>query len=374
MFNIIFLQIDVAKEKLPRENLQDVINACIQVLREVQRGMYDTIVNGWKDMPVEALVAAVNDNQRLQDKCDEFAIEVETMVPNEDYRVMLTSGLEEVSSEFINLAVTASNFLARVVLEDVKESVFDVLFTPTWEKENISRGAIIIKTLEDYIEDLIKWLPKYFFTKFLREVIQLIATLYTEAITSQKRQKGDGFEKFQIPNLKVAQKLMTDKEELIIFFDNYKELLQQVQIDTRNELSCLNHLIHLLSAAHASGVTEQANAIFKRWDGLNKADTGLLIVHAALCSGSTQSKEEKIQNKRYTVELYENFKRSKLIRTRNKKSTSSHVHTSPGQSGVGGNRTEFSTADAMINAYTEAESTKKQKRRLSLNNLFRGDK
>jgi len=73
MFNIIHLQLAVAQEKLPKEHLQDVVNACIQVLREVQRDMYDAILKGWKDMPPENLAASVNDNKRLNDKCDEFA-------------------------------------------------------------------------------------------------------------------------------------------------------------------------------------------------------------------------------------------------------------------------------------------------------------
>jgi hypothetical protein len=73
MFNIIHLQLAVAQEKLPKEHLQDVVNACIQVLREVQRDMYDGILKGWKDMPPENLAASVNDNKRLNDKCDEFA-------------------------------------------------------------------------------------------------------------------------------------------------------------------------------------------------------------------------------------------------------------------------------------------------------------
>jgi hypothetical protein len=35
MFGVIHMQLSVAKEKLPREHLKDVANACLQVLREV---------------------------------------------------------------------------------------------------------------------------------------------------------------------------------------------------------------------------------------------------------------------------------------------------------------------------------------------------
>ena len=68
MFNIVHMQIEVAEKKLPRARLKDTANACIQVLREVQRDWTDVLTNDWKDMGPEEIAASVNDNQRMQEK------------------------------------------------------------------------------------------------------------------------------------------------------------------------------------------------------------------------------------------------------------------------------------------------------------------
>ena len=81
MFNIIHVQVEVAKEKLPLERLKDVVNACLQVLRDVQRQNYDSLSNTWRRMDAEMLCCVVNDNQRMQEKCEEFGDKMIKHVP-----------------------------------------------------------------------------------------------------------------------------------------------------------------------------------------------------------------------------------------------------------------------------------------------------
>ena len=66
----VHVQIAVATDKLPREHLKDVVNACLQVLREVQRQSYDDLSDHFRVYDVDMLCAFVNDNQRLQENCD----------------------------------------------------------------------------------------------------------------------------------------------------------------------------------------------------------------------------------------------------------------------------------------------------------------
>ena len=102
------------------------------------------------------------------------------------------------SSEFIQLALTAVNFLARSIVEDLQESVFDILFTVKWEKGNILSGLTTAKTLEDYFNDVMVWLPTYFFAKFTAEILPLVATAYVRAIKKREERgsKGKGLTTF----------------------------------------------------------------------------------------------------------------------------------------------------------------------------------
>jgi hypothetical protein len=113
MFNVIHVQVQVAKEKLPSEHLKDVVNACLQVLRDVQREGYDNLSANWKTLDPETLCALINDNQRMQEKCEEFADKVIQLIPQDDHREMLSAMLDEVSNEYISLAMNAIGFLAR---------------------------------------------------------------------------------------------------------------------------------------------------------------------------------------------------------------------------------------------------------------------
>jgi hypothetical protein len=115
MFNVIHVQVEVAREKLPAEHLKDVINACLQVLREVQRQGHDILNENWKEMEMETLCALINDNQRMQEKCEEFADKVVQSIPQEDQREFLTIMLEEVSNEYVTMAMSGITYLARYV-------------------------------------------------------------------------------------------------------------------------------------------------------------------------------------------------------------------------------------------------------------------
>lgn len=64
-------------------------------------------------MDPEAMCATINDNQRMQEKCDEFGEHLIRFVEDEEEKEMLRAVLEEVSNEYITLAVNTINFLAR---------------------------------------------------------------------------------------------------------------------------------------------------------------------------------------------------------------------------------------------------------------------
>jgi hypothetical protein len=59
------------------------------------------------------MCATVNDNQRMQEKCDEFGQYLFRLVEEGPEKEILTAILEEVSNEYIALAVKAVSFLAK---------------------------------------------------------------------------------------------------------------------------------------------------------------------------------------------------------------------------------------------------------------------
>ena len=89
------------------------------------------------------------------------------LVVVDDDRNLLLEMLDDVSSEYITLAVRVVNFLARSIMRDLDEPVFSRLFTPEWES-GTAIAAAIPATIMDYSRDIEVWLPQYFFSKFLK--------------------------------------------------------------------------------------------------------------------------------------------------------------------------------------------------------------
>ena len=90
------------------------------------------------------MCATINDNQRMQEKCDEYgeklisfySLDTEDANAEKEDKDLLFAVIEEVSSEYIALAVKAVKFLARCILEDLDEPYFLKLFSNTDKVDN----------------------------------------------------------------------------------------------------------------------------------------------------------------------------------------------------------------------------------------------
>jgi len=181
MFRCLHLQIEVAKEKLPREKLKDVIMACLQVLRQIQRDTYDALSQGYQLLSPQLMCACINDNQRMQETCDEVFGEIIEMVPQEDERDMLGSVLEDVSNEYVQIAVRAAGLLARSLLQCDLAEPFDALFSQDWENGDPVCEAIS-STLYECFRDLEEWLPEFFFSRVAYNSLTYAVDFYISAL------------------------------------------------------------------------------------------------------------------------------------------------------------------------------------------------
>lgn len=293
MFNVIYQQLAVAKEKLPRDHLKDVVSCCIQVLREVQIQSFESFSNSLEHENVETICAIVNDNQRMQEKCDEFRDNWIPLVIQTDHREVLGTMLEDLSAEYLSLAIYAIDFLARSALGDLQDPVFSKLYTPEWE-----RGGrlipILTATLYDYFQDISKWLEEYYYAKFTRNVFDLTVSSYL--MTLRKLSNGA----FHFSNELVAAAIvLKDMQSLDEFFGEYADLLKQGGLKSTDEanptgsavadeLRHLRHMAKIISATHISGATAEIKSLFTSYGG-----DGLKLVTCIILSNPAMSKNEK---------------------------------------------------------------------------------
>eukprot|EP01034_Spumella_vulgaris_P029420 gene29420-36474_t len=313
MFNIIHAQVEVAREKLPLEYTKEVAIACLQVLQSVQRQSYDSLSTQWRKMDPEAMCATINDNQRMQEKCDEFGEYLFRLVEEGPEKEILSAILEEVSNEYIALAVKAVSFLAKCILEDLDEEFFSRLYTPDWEAGK-DLSSTLTATLDDYFKEFSTWLSDYFYSKFVKETLVTIINNYIMAL----RRRINGSFTFSSEIL-AANRIINDKTTIEAFFELYSDTLRKgglkggkrgaatkaaaatssMTLTTfsllTDEMEPLINLARVVSSRNPSSKDNEGNrdakALFERW-GVD----GLRVVQAAIVANPSVSKQEKAVN------------------------------------------------------------------------------
>lgn len=113
MFNIIHVQLDVARDKLPVIYITQVATACLEVLEDVQQESYDYFSSQWLDLGPETMSAIINDNGRMCLKTDEFKNHFIRFVEDGDELEGLITKVEKVADEYQQLARKAVKMLAK---------------------------------------------------------------------------------------------------------------------------------------------------------------------------------------------------------------------------------------------------------------------
>jgi Exocyst complex component Sec6 len=306
MFNIIHVQVDVAKEKIPPKYLKDVVNSCLNVLREVQRQSYDQLSVKWRELDPETLCSIINDNQRMQEKCEEFADRVVALVPQTDHREMLANMLQDVSSEYVSIAVSAIAYLSRSVLEDLEEPVYSQLFVLDWENGfGTTLSSIMVATLQDYFQDVQVWLPDYFYSKFVKETFHRAVAAYVMSL--RRRACVGGTFHFNSEVL-AARKIIVDMEVMQEFFEGYADVLRRggLKPKTPNSSAVLEvfepitNLAKIVNCSHISTVKPAVLALYE----LYGAD-GLKLVHAAFSSNPNIPKGNRTESIDTATKMFE---------------------------------------------------------------------
>jgi len=356
MFNVIHMQVAVAREKLTREHLKDVVNACLQVLRDVQRQSYDSLATQWRTMDVETMCATINDTHRMQEKCKEFDEQVVQGISEEEDRTMLVHMLEDVAEEYVNLAIRAVGFLARLILQDLEEVVFHKLFTPEWEQgEGNSICGTLSATIQDYFRDIEEWLPEFFYCRLTVETLK--STVYQYCMSLRRIAVGA----FQFNNeLTAARHVMADMDTLRQCFIVYAECLARGGLETAEsspevaldeQLEPLSQLARVVSATHISGAADDVKALCCRW-----GRDALKLVNCAISCNPSLDRAERQECIESSAKMYEQLEETGALRQANKSGDDYIL----GEEGVKGDKTLMAlkkTVSGVVGASSSRDST-----------------
>lgn len=109
------------------------------------------------------------------------------------------------------------------VIGDMDEEVFSMLFSDDWQKgPSIPHIDSLTVSIDDYLTDIEKWLPPYYYTKFMRELFLLTVFSYCMAI----RRHADGSFCWTTEHNCVAR-VADDHDRLVEYFSQHEETLQR---------------------------------------------------------------------------------------------------------------------------------------------------
>jgi hypothetical protein len=233
-------------------------------------------------MEVELICALINDNQRMQEKCDEFGRDLLSIIEEEAERDVVEAVLDEVSREYLSIAKRAVEILARCILEVLDEPVFQKLYSPEWEGEEAPITTLTV-TLQDYFADLQDWLSEYHFAKLLKEMLHTVTIYYIMSLRRKVALCTRPNEPFTFTNeLLAAKKIIQERLQLQDFFDKFLPLLRHGGVKSKDalseELEGLQSLTKIVTCRHFSSAEHDCKLLFGRYgvDGLRLAQVGFL--------------------------------------------------------------------------------------------------
>jgi hypothetical protein len=176
------VQLTTIRERFTAEDSSVFFNAACIIFRCMQNKQRIS----WKASltDVEMTCAASNDALRMIELAE---VELEDIKYDSDFTAhqfeQLDEILEQLSTQFLNDAVHCAKSIHSFIFEPVAETLEGRLFEPEWEDLTHNDMAVtIVRTLEDYLGDLEKWLEESMLRKTLDALVKAFINFYIKQL------------------------------------------------------------------------------------------------------------------------------------------------------------------------------------------------
>jgi len=237
--------------------LADVASLLFVQLRAKQVNNRDNFLHD-----LESACAAANDYYRMSEKAEDLMEEIKKQcIGHADVESTLDDSLSALLDLYGTDAVYAAQSCHTFVFKSIEDSIGDRLFDREWE-ENLTQNqhaVTIVKTMQDFAEDLKNWLDPFLYFKFIDSIVMATSVFYVKHLVlkaeTYKEKKGSVFG----DNSGAIARMKGD----IKIFRDYFESLQQVPNLTKTikrELGVLDIIIECLATAGTATATSYDEA------------------------------------------------------------------------------------------------------------------
>lgn len=129
--------------------------------------------------------AAANDFNRMSEKCEDV---MEQMTSECEFSQECMNGVETASNILLSVyasdAVYASQCTHKYIFEDIQVALGDAFFGLEWEEQltNNEIASSLVKTLEDFMVDLVEWLDPLLWKKSVEALVSATVIFYIRCL------------------------------------------------------------------------------------------------------------------------------------------------------------------------------------------------
>lgn len=149
---------------------------------------------------LESACAAANDYYRMSEKAEDLMEEIKKeCIAHVDIESTLNDSLSALLDLYGTDAMYAAQSCHTFVFKSIEATIGDCMFDREWEESltQNQHAITIVKTMQDFAEDLKSWLDPFLFFKFIDSLVMATCVFYVKHLIMKsemyKEKKGSYF-------------------------------------------------------------------------------------------------------------------------------------------------------------------------------------
>lgn len=281
---VINMQMSVARENLSPFHCMDVLLVILEEVQQMQRLIRKSLNSIDEDFVIERACAIINYCACLYERIDNLNITNDLLDGQTFPSYNLKKKKDQVTIEYINLAIHATDLLAQVVMSDLRP-ILITFHSSQWEYNE--KIIVLLSTFRDYFRDLKSWLPAFFYAKVTRKCLELLLEMYLESFFTIKG---------RLDKKTTAALLERDRLNLVHFFSNeYFEEMKQTGLageqGVEDRFEILRAMQFVILAKDPSDVHSEVQLILREL-GNHNGKIAILFLRTKLSCQRQKKKEE----------------------------------------------------------------------------------
>jgi hypothetical protein len=281
------MQMSVARDHLPPFLCIDVLIVILDEVEQMQQRIRKYLNSSDENtLLIESVCTIVNDCASLYEQFDDLNLTRDLLGGAILPSYKLKKKKDQITVEYINLAVYATDALAQTIIMDLKP-ILAKFHSSAWGFTD--QMDTILSTFRDYFQDLSLWIPSFFYSKCIRHCLEHTLELYVESFFANKT---------YLDVKTKAALLERDRLNLLDFFGSeYSQEMKQAGFagvhDVEERFEILQVMQSIIHAGSPSDVPREINVILTEF-GNHDGKAAILYLRAISISDQPLKTKQEV--------------------------------------------------------------------------------